>query len=45
MLVSIGGEEGLKAFASTREQNRQDKFWLVALFGVWELALDKPFWV
>jgi hypothetical protein len=42
--VSIAGEEGLKAFASTREQRQRDKFWLVALFGIWELALDKPFW-
>jgi hypothetical protein len=37
-------EEGLKAFVSTREQNRKDKFWLVTLFGIWELAVDKPFW-
>jgi hypothetical protein len=37
-------EEGLKAFASTREQNPKDKFWLVALFGIWELTLDKPVW-
>jgi hypothetical protein len=37
-------EEGLKAFASTREQNPKNKFWLVALFGIWELAVDKPFW-
>lgn len=44
MFVSIGCEEGLKAFASTREQNQQDKFWLISLFGVWELALDKPVW-
>ena len=44
MWVSIGCEEGLKAFASTRERNRLDKFWLVGLFGIWELMLDKPFW-
>lgn len=44
MFVSIGCEEGLKAFASTREQNQRDKFWLVTLFGIWELALDKPLW-
>ena len=37
-------EEGLKAFASTREQNPKNKFWLVALFGILELAVDKPFW-
>ena len=44
MFVAIGCEEGLKAFASTREQDPQDKFWLVTLFGVWELALAKPMW-
>jgi hypothetical protein len=44
MFMSIGCEEGLKAFASTREEDRRDKFWLVSLFGIWELALDKPFW-
>jgi hypothetical protein len=42
VLVSI--EEGLKAFASTRENKRLDKFWLVSLFGIWELTVDKPFW-
>lgn len=42
--VAAGCEEGLKAFASTRERNRQDKFWLVALFGIWELTISKPFW-
>jgi hypothetical protein len=42
--VWLGCEEGLKAFASTREEKVLDKFWLVALFGIWELALDKPFW-
>ena len=42
VLVSI--EEGLKAFASTRENKRPDKFWLVSLFGIWELTVDKPFW-
>jgi hypothetical protein len=42
VLVSI--EEGLKAFASTREDNRLDKFWLVSLFGIWELTVNKPFW-
>jgi hypothetical protein len=44
MWASVACEEGLKAFASTREQNRTDRFWLVALFGIWELTLDKPFW-
>ena len=44
MWASVACEEGLKAFESTREQNRVDRFWLVALFGIWELTLDKPFW-
>lgn len=44
MWASVACEEALKAFASTREQRRADRFWLVALFGVWELMLDKPFW-
>lgn len=44
MWALVACEEGLKAFASTREQNRVDKFWLVALFGIWELTVDKPFW-
>jgi len=42
--VLVAFEEGVKAFASTREREQRDKFWLVALFGVWELTLDKPFW-
>jgi hypothetical protein len=44
MWAWVACEEGLKTFASTREQNREDKFWLVALFGIWELTIDKPFW-
>jgi hypothetical protein len=44
MWVLVAFEEGLKAFASAREQDPKNKFWLVALFGVWELTLDKPFW-
>lgn len=44
MWVLVAFEEGLKAFASTRERKRLDKFWLVSLFGIWELAVDKPFW-
>lgn len=44
MWASVACEEGLKAFASTRERNRVDRFWLIALFGIWELTLDKPFW-
>lgn len=44
MWAWLACEEGLKAFASTRERKPLDKFWLVVLFGIWELALDKPFW-
>ena len=44
MWALVAFEEGLKAFASTREQSRENKFWLVALFGIWELTVDKPFW-
>ena len=40
----VACEEALKAFASTREEDRVNKFWLVTLFGIWELTLDKPFW-
>lgn len=44
MWALVAFEEGLKAFASTREDNRENKFWLVVLFGIWELTVDKPFW-
>jgi len=44
MWASVACEEGLKAFAAMREEKRVDCFWLVALFGIWELTLDKPFW-
>lgn len=44
MWALIAGEEALKAYASTREQNRFDKFWLVALFGIWEMIINKPFY-
>jgi hypothetical protein len=44
MWALVAFEEGVKAFASTREQEPKNKFWLVSLFGVWELTLDKPFW-
>src|SRR5581483_3737711 len=37
MWASVACEEGLKAFASTREQNRADRFWLVT---VWNLGTD-----
>lgn len=44
MWALVACEEGLKAFASRREQARINRFWLVALFGIWELTVDKPFW-
>lgn len=44
MWVLVAGEEGLKAFASSRESRPIDKFWLVTLFGLWELTVDKPLW-
>lgn len=44
MLVWVACEEGLKAFASTREERGVDKFWLVMLFGILELTLSKPLW-
>lgn len=44
MWALIAFEEGVKAFASTREEEPKNKFWLVSLFGIWELTLDKPFW-
>jgi hypothetical protein len=44
MWALVAFEEGVKTFASTREQEPNNKFWLVSLFGVWELTLDKPFW-
>jgi hypothetical protein len=37
-------EECLKATAAATEKNRTDRFWLVAMFGVWELLLAKPLW-
>jgi hypothetical protein len=44
MWALIAFEEGLKSFASTREDDPTNKFWLVALFGIGELTLDKPLW-
>ncbi len=44
MWALVAFEEGVKAFASTREQDAKNRFWLLSLFGVWELTLDKPFW-
>ena len=44
MWALVAFEEAVKAFASTRETELKNKFWLVSLFGAWELTLDKPFW-
>src|SRR5690349_11405979 len=41
MWAVVACEEALKALASTREQRQIDRFWLVTLFGIWELVLDK----
>ncbi len=43
MWALVACEEGLKILGATWERKRTDKFWLVALFGVWELTVDKPF--
>lgn len=37
-------EEGLKVLAAKSERNRFNRFWIVSLFGVWELMLSKPIW-
>jgi hypothetical protein len=37
-------EEALKAGAVRGEQTKLDRFFLVSLFGIWELALGKPGW-
>ena len=37
-------EEFLKAFASRTERAPIDRFWLVALFEIWELMLTKTLW-
>lgn len=42
LLVAI--EEGLKTYGAHSEESAVDRFWLISLFGLWELTLDKPFW-
>ena len=42
--VLVAFEEGLKAFGAQREDRANDRFWLISLFGLWELTLDKPFY-
>jgi len=37
-------EEALKSAAAVTEKNPRDRFWLVTLFGVWELMLAKAVW-
>jgi hypothetical protein len=37
-------EESLKATAASTEQRPNDRFVLVALFGIWELVWVKPLW-
>lgn len=43
-LVATFIEECLKAIAAATEENRTDRFWLISLFGIWELMLAKPLW-
>jgi len=40
--VGVLIEEGLKANAARTERASMDKFWLVSLYGLWELAIAKP---
>lgn len=44
MWVLVLIEESLKAAAASTEQKPMDRFWLIALFGIWELMLAKPMW-
>jgi hypothetical protein len=44
MWVVVLIEEALKAMAAATERRRIDRFFLVALFGIWELMLAKPLW-
>jgi hypothetical protein len=44
MSVGVLIEELLKTAAATTENDRTNRFWLVALFGIWELTLAKPLW-
>lgn len=44
MWAAVAIEEALKAVASRSEKSPTNRFWLVALFGIWELMLDKPWW-
>lgn len=44
MWVGVFIEECLKATAAATEKDPTDRFWLLALFGIWELTLAKPLW-
>ena len=44
VFAAILAEEVLKAVASLTENNEYDRFWLICLFGIWELTLAKPVW-
>jgi hypothetical protein len=44
MWLAVFIEEGLKAAAAATEDDPADRFWLVILFGIWELTLGKPAW-
>jgi hypothetical protein len=37
-------EEALKATAAKTERGSHNRFWLISLFGIWELMLAKPLW-
>jgi hypothetical protein len=37
-------EESLKATAAATESKSMNRFWLVSLFGIWELTLAKTMW-
>ena len=42
--VWVACEEGLKVIGWTQEEKPTDKFWLISLFGIWELIAFKPVW-
>ena len=44
MWVASLVEECLKLWGASTEPKTRDKFWLVALFGIWELMLAKAVW-
>jgi hypothetical protein len=44
MFFLVTCEEALKALAARGERGRMNRFWLVSLFGIWELVLTKPLW-